>query len=273
MKAMLRAAHGYLALAGIDPLRALGSMRGLPTYLANLRAIRAIAGGLPAEWPITRLRPCLTDRFEESGNARGHYFHQDLLVAQRIFERQPQSHFDVGSRIDGLVAHVASFRPITILDIRPLQSTVRNVSYRALNLMAPLPPEMRGVCDSLSCLHALEHLGLGRYGDPVHPDGHRMGLRNLHALLQPQGVLYLSVPMGPQRIEFDAHRVFALSTLLSLVRPGFDLLSFSYVDDPGDLHTEVPVDLEQVSNNFGCSYGCAILELQRLPNSETPWPT
>jgi hypothetical protein len=33
-----------------------------------------------------------------------------------------------------------------------------------------------GYCDSLSCLHALEHFGLGRYGDPIDPRGHEKGI-------------------------------------------------------------------------------------------------
>ena len=64
------------------------------------------------------MSPCLTDRFEESGAARGHYFHQDLLVAQRIFDSAPARHVDMGSRIDGFVAHVASFREPEQRDLR-----------------------------------------------------------------------------------------------------------------------------------------------------------
>lgn len=60
-----------------------------------------------SDFPIGRLRPYLTERFEQEGTAGGHYFHQDLLVARRIFMNAPQTHYDVGSRVDGFVAHVA----------------------------------------------------------------------------------------------------------------------------------------------------------------------
>jgi len=56
----------------------------------------------------------LTDRFDPGGDASGHYFHQDLIVARRIFERDPRKHVDVGSRIDGFVAHLAVFRSCVI---------------------------------------------------------------------------------------------------------------------------------------------------------------
>jgi hypothetical protein len=277
VKKALQAALGYVRLAGIDPLRTASTLRGLPPYLANLKAVRrAIAKDsafTSSEWPITQLIPCLSDRFEESGAARGHYFHQDLLIAQQIFERRPEVHVDVGSRIDGFVAHVASFRKIEVLDIRPLKSIVNNLSFRECDLMAPLPPHLVGLCDSLSCLHALEHLGLGRYGDPVRPDGHWLGLRNLHSILQADGTLYLSVPMGPQRIEFDAHRVFALPKLLKLVSHGFDVKQFSFVNDAGDLQRNVLLsdNANDVANNFGCRYGCAILTLGKLSNESSTW--
>ncbi len=270
---------GYLQLAGIDPMRTASTLRGFPPFMANLRALRRAASSESAtqqsDWPITRLSPCLTDRFEESGVASGHYFHQDLLVAQHIFSRQPESHFDVGSRVDGFVAHVASFRKIEVLDIRPLKSTVPNMSFRVCDLMSPLPVELNRLCDSLSCLHALEHLGLGRYGDPVQPNGHVTGLANLHRILRDDGTLYLSVPMGPQRIEFDAHRVFALPKLLELVGIGFVVSEFSYVNDAGDLARDVSLeaDPEAVANNFGCRYGCAILTLRKRPLEGRSWPT
>jgi hypothetical protein len=120
-------------------------------------------------------------------------------------------------------------------------------------------------CDSVSCLHALEHFGLGRYGDPVDPDGHLKGFRNLHRILQAAGTCYLSVPMGPQRTEFDSQRVFSLGYLLRMVSDGFRLERFSYVDDSGALHEDVALTPELVATDCGCTLGCAILELVRVP--------
>ena len=71
--------------------------------------------------------PILADRYDAAGVASGHYFHQDLYVANKIFTANPHRHVDVGSRIDGFVAHVASFREIEILDIRHIESKSRNI--------------------------------------------------------------------------------------------------------------------------------------------------
>ena len=58
---------------------------------------------------INFLYPIINEFNDNSGTAKGHYFHQDLLVAQYIFKNKPKKHVDVGSRVDGFVAHVASF--------------------------------------------------------------------------------------------------------------------------------------------------------------------
>jgi SAM-dependent methyltransferase len=206
--------------------------------------------------------PMLHDRMASVGG-RGVYFHQDLLVARRILERRPRRHGDVGSRIDGFVARVALFREIEVLDIRPMTERIPNIVFRQVDFMREDQP-LADYRDSVSCLHALEHFGLGRYGDPVDPDGHLKGFRNLRRILQVEGRCYLSVPMGPQRTEFDSERVFSLGYLLRMVSDGFRLERFSYVDDAGALHEDVGLTSELVAADCGCTLGCAILELVKV---------
>jgi hypothetical protein len=80
-----------------------------------------------------------------------------------------------------------------------------------------LPEDMKGCCDSLSSLHAIEHFGLGRYGDPIDINGHLKAITNLHLMLKPKGKFYFSVPIGKQRIEFNAHRVFSIKYLIRIL--------------------------------------------------------
>jgi SAM-dependent methyltransferase len=208
--------------------------------------------------------PCLLDKFTESGETKGHYFHQDLLVANRIFLNQPEKHVDVGSRMDGFVAHVASFRKIEVLDIRPLTDNINNISFTQADMMKPVDKGLNDYCDSLSCLHALEHFGLGRYGDPVRHDGYLHGLNNIHRILKVGGKLYISVPIGMQRIEFNAHRVFSLVYLLGLFEDRYRIDRFSYVDDDGDLYEDIAMTVDEINNNFNCNYGCGIFELTKI---------
>jgi SAM-dependent methyltransferase len=243
---------------------ALAHLRALPLYIRDLNTLKRQRGSGPTAFPLDRFYPCLDDRLSESGAASGHYFHQDLLAASRVFQNNPVRHIDVGSRIDGFVAHVASFRAVDVVDIRPLSSRIRNVTFIQLDLMQPLKAEFAACCDSLSCLHALEHFGLGRYGDSVNDEGHLIGFANLRRMVRPGGTFYFSVPIGPQRLEFNAHRVFSVRYLLDLVAGHFRIERFSYVDDKGDLHENEPLGEAGVTANFECQMGCGIFEMTKL---------
>ncbi len=236
----------------------------MPSYFRDGLKFRRQRRSGERRFATGKLYPCLEDRYENSGAASGHYFHQDLLVARRIFANQPRRHVDVGSRVDGFVAHVASFRTIEVLDIRPLPSAIPNVKFIQADLMAELPPDLVECCDSLSCLHALEHFGLGRYGDPVNYNGDLIAWKNLAAMVQPGGRFYFSAPIGPQRIEFNAHRVFSVKYLLEQFKDNFVVDRFSYINDQGDLHEDVPLDQALIDMNFHCVFGCGVFELTKL---------
>jgi hypothetical protein len=123
---------------------------------------------------------------------------------------------------------------------------------------------LHGYCDSLSCLHALEHFGLGRYGDPIDYDGYLVGLENLYLLLKKGGRLYFSVPIGSQRIEFNAHRVFGMQYLVKLLSEKFEIDRFSFVDDGGNLTEDAVLEESRLEDNVGCSLGCGIFELTKI---------
>lgn len=132
-----------------------------------------------------------------------------------VFEAKPEKHVDIGSRVDGFIAHVASFREIEVFDIRPITTQIPGVTFKQADLMRPLE-RMEGYCDSLSCLHALEHFGLGRYGDPIDSNGFERGFAHMARLLKKDGVFYLSVPIGMDRVEFNANRVFDPRVIVNL---------------------------------------------------------
>lgn len=210
LKLLLGRVQWFLsAQFAIDPIKIFRSMRGLPRYVRDLLRFRAGFKGR------MELVPCLHDWYEEGGTTKNEYFWQDLLVARKIFEVKPERHVDIGSRVDGFVAHVASFREIEVFDVRPITTQIPGVTFKQADLMKPVT-EMAGYCDSLSCLHALEHFGLGRYGDPLDPAGFECGLINMSALLRKGGVFYLSVPIGIDRVEFNANRVFDPRIIINL---------------------------------------------------------
>jgi hypothetical protein len=191
---------------GIDFRKFFQSLRGFGSFLVDWWNFRRVYNG-----EIT-IMPCLHDRYDNSGIANGEYFWQDLVVARWIAKSQPARHVDVGSRIDGFVAHVASFREIEVFDIRTISNQIPGVTFKQADFMRASTIEdyiiSGGYCDSLSCLHALEHFGLGRYGDRVDPDGYKKGIENLSRLIMPLGKLYLSTPIGREKVEFNSNWVF-----------------------------------------------------------------
>jgi hypothetical protein len=201
----------FISQLGIDPRKMLGSLQGVPRFLRDFRRFRSRYTGRLGFFP------CLHDWYKEGGSGTGEYFWQDLYVARKINAANPQKHVDIGSSVEGFVAHVASFREIEVFDIRPITARIPGVTFRQADLMAP-DTGIKDYCDSLSCLHALEHFGLGRYGDPIDPAGYESGIRNMASMVRAGGVFYLSVPVGVERVEFNAHRVFDPNTIVDVAK-------------------------------------------------------
>lgn len=230
-------------------------------YLDDLKELIRQKGS-DTSFPFGKKFPILNERFESSGILSGHYFHQDLLVARKIFENNPGNHLDIGSRTDGFVAHIAVFRKIEVMDIRELDSKVKNIEFTKADLMK-LPDNMLNKYDSISTLHVIEHFGLGRYGDPIDYYGHIKAIDNITKMLKTGGKLYFSTPIGPQRIEFNAHRVFSIQYLLNMFKESYTVDSFSFVNDIGDLFENVGLEEKKIASNFDCQYGCGIFEFTK----------
>lgn len=263
MDALFQRINRHLVRFGFDARKFFSAItvRSPDWYARDLKEFLQQKGD-DRTFPIFKRRAAVCDKDEQGGTMSGDYFHQDLFAARKIFEAAPRKHVDIGSRTDGFVAHVASFRPIEVFDIRPIQSTVKNITFRQADLMN-FPAGMESFCDSVSSLHAIEHFGLGRYGDPIDYRGHLKALDAITRMLEPGGTFYFSVPIGPQRIEFNAHRVFSLLYLLEILGESYEVVSFSYVDDDGNLHEDVTLDDRLVASNCSCNYGCGIFILRK----------
>ncbi|HEX7261140.1 MAG TPA: DUF268 domain-containing protein [Luteolibacter sp.] len=240
---MLRA---LLRNAGIRPQFA-AVIRGWSRYVRDRKAFRYAARD--SGWAWGRELPILTEWDEASGSL-GAYFFQDQVVARWIHEAGPSRHVDVGSRLDGFIGSLSVFREVDVVDIRPQPQDVRNIRFHQLNLMEPLPDDWISCTDSLSCLHTIEHFGLGRYGDPLDPAGHLKGLEQLKRMVSPGGVLCLSTPIGPERIEFNAHRVFAPDTLLGWFKDGWMIERCAVIDDENSVN-EGGDGLKNFTGNLG----------------------
>ena len=244
---------------GLFPKLLLNSLKGIIPFFKNYFFFRK-KNKKNAEFRITSLLPNFHDRYSQAAEIPLHYFHQDILVAQKIFKTNPHKHVDIGSRIDGFVSILASFRSVEVFDIRPFKLLNPNIKFIQADLMND-DFSFSNYTNSVSCLHAIEHFGLGRYGDKVDPNGHLKGLDNICKMLQPAGKFYFSTIIGPQRIEYDAHRVFSIEYLLKIFSGKYSVESFSYVNDKNELFNNGELSGINISTNFGCNYGCGIFEL------------
>ena len=209
----------FLRQVGVDPTRTIKACRNLPRYLVGLFRFVIRNHGLKG----LRISPVLNDFRDAAGSADGHYFWQDLICAKWIFEENPSNHLDVGSRIDGFIAHLLTFRRVTLLDIRPLAVSIPNLECvigNAQNTMS----EYKGQFESVSSLHSIEHFGLGRCSDPIDVQGHLKGLRSISECVQASGTLYVSFPIGEASIEFNEQRV------ISPTWPQENLKDFSLIE-------------------------------------------
>ncbi len=250
---------------GFDPLQFRNALLGWSNLRRMRRTLKQQASQSPLKdtFPLGSGYPCYDDQNSNAGTAAGHYFHQDLIVARDIFNKSPLRHIDVGSSVNGFVSHVATFREIDVIDIRPLGSHVNGINFVQKDVMEPVG-EFRHCTDSLSCLHALEHFGLGRYGDPVDFDGWMIGLNNLMDMVKPGGTFYLSVPTGiKSRIEFNAHRVFSLPFLRAQLQGLFEIERLAFVLDDGSLVENVDLDQSEFEDSFHAAYGCSVWFLKK----------
>lgn len=80
--------------------------------------------------------------------------------------------------------------------------------------------------DNSASFSSIEHSGLGRYGDPLSPEGDIDAVQQVHCLLKPNGLFFLGLPTSnddSSYIEFNAHRVYG-SKRLGLLLDGWTQL-------------------------------------------------
>lgn len=168
--------------------------------------------------------PCLFDNISHTP-LEPTYFFQDSWAAKHIFELKPKHHYDVGSSAK-TIGILSQFVPITMIDIRPIELELDNLFFKKGSILA-LPFEDNSI-ETLSSLCVVEHIGLGRYGDPVDQFGSEKAIKELKRVLKVEGVILFTVPVDTEnKIYFNAHRAFTRDYILELF-DGFELLEEKY---------------------------------------------
>jgi SAM-dependent methyltransferase len=171
------------------------------------------------------LYPCLFDNTSHTV-IEPTYFYQDSWAFEQIVKNLPKSHIDIGSQ-HTFVALLSKVVPLTMIDIRPLSLSLQTINFIKGDILH-IPFEDNSI-ESLSSLCVVEHIGLGRYGDPLDPEGSIKAFKELARVIKKGGNLYLSVPVEKNnKVYFNAHRSFNIEYVLSFFKD-FDLIDSKYI--------------------------------------------
>jgi SAM-dependent methyltransferase len=226
-------------------LRGMRALYRLPRYFRDWAAFSRTSR-MPARFADSY--PCLADATTKTP-FDSHYFFQAAWLARKLSQHRAGRHVDIGSDVNA-IGVISAFVDTMFIDYRPLDVFLKGLENRQGDLLHLEFQE--GTIDSLSCLHVIEHVGLGRYGDPIDPDGAVKAAAELSRVLAPRGSLFLSVPVGRERACFNAHRVFDPASVTGMF-VNLRLQDCAFVDDAGRY-------LENVAPETmaGCDYGCGM---------------
>src|SRR3972149_9028309 len=154
--------------------------------------------------------PRLNDKTIKTGFDR-HYVYHTAWAARKVREINPEFHVDISSSLY-FSSIVSAFVPVKFYDYRPPNLELDDLSVEKADILS-LPFGDNSV-SSLSCMHTIEHIGLGRYGDAIDPDGDIKAIKELKRVLAPGGNLLFVVPVGKPRVEFNAHRVYSYEQIM-----------------------------------------------------------
>ncbi len=198
--------------------------------------------------PLNQLYPILNEA-EGVQSLNSHYAQQPVWLFKKLKDAHPDFHVDIGSQLN-MLGYLTTLCPITYIDIRKPNIDFEGLKYAEGSILK-LQYEDRSI-PSLSSLHVVEHIGLGRYGDPLDPVGHIKAIEEIKRVIQPGGSIYLSAPCGRPRVNFNAHRVFESNEIIRLF-DGFELVSLSgiYKDDK---YHEILTPTQLLECNFGCGF-------------------
>jgi hypothetical protein len=224
----LRTLKHYWSLVMSDPRRIPALPNEAAWFWKSMDEYRELSRREGMDVPVQRAPVFFQRKTRSTFDA--HYVYQAAWATKRIVEGRPASHVDVSSNIP-FVAALSAVVPVRFLEFRPPALTLPGLTVEHGDILK-LPMAARSV-SSLSCLHVVEHVGLGRYGDPLDPRGMEKACQELGRVLGKGGSLFLSTPVGRRCTFFNMHRVSDPSDIMGMLGPELALQEFSVVTDDG----------------------------------------
>lgn len=205
----------------------------LPRFFAEHRSFLKAQKNTAQRFSVYRkdFHLCLSDKTETTP-FDPHYIYHPAWAARIVALTKPEKHIDIASSLH-FSTLVSAFVPVEFYDYRPAKLTLEGLSSEHGDLMAL--PFATGSVASLSCMHTIEHIGLGRYGDPIDPDGDIKAINELKRVLAKDGNFLFVVPVGKPKIEFNAHRIYSYEQVMECFKD-LTLKEFSLVPDDFKKH-------------------------------------
>jgi hypothetical protein len=235
----------------LDPIKLLNSIPRYFGFIADWIRYSRKEGA--EDIKLLDVRPCLHEKTKTSEFDK-HYFYQDIWAFQRIYKSKVGHHIDVGSRID-FIGFLSVITKVNFIDIRPIETNIENLEPTKGDILS-LPFKNDSIL-SLSCLHVVEHIGLGRYGDPINPFGTKKACKELSRILVKGGNLYFSLPIGKPKLCFNAHRIHSSSQILQYFE-SLELVEFSGVGDDGIFKENISINTFNNAN-----YACGLFHFRK----------
>ena len=220
-------------------------------FQKDFRAFAALSAQSKARFPVRwedRL-PCLYDKTAATAFDR-HYIYHPAWAARILSRTTPSEHTDISSTL-AFCTLVSAFVPVKFYDYRPAPLRLSGLVSEHADLMA-LPFKNDSLL-SLSCMHTVEHIGLGRYGDPLDAEGDLKAIRELKRVLAPGGTLLFAVPLGRPKLLFNAHRIYSYDQIIAYFA-GLEMVQFSLI--PDDAQAEGLIENATREMADAQSYGC-----------------
>lgn len=178
-----------------------------------------------------------------------HYIYHPAWAARVLKHINPTKHIDVSSVLS-FCSIVSAFIQTEFYDYRPADLSMSGLFCGKADL-TNLHFDDNSI-ESLSCMHTVEHIGLGRYGDPIDPDADMKAISELKRVVKPGGSLLFVVPVGVPKLQFNAHRIYSYEMVQEQFQ-GFEVKEFSLLTDQGQFVQNADSALV-ARQHYGC--GC-----------------
>ena len=192
--------------------------------------------------------PILNERTRET-YFDAHYIYYPAWAARILAKTKPDFHVDISSTLN-FCTLVSAFIPMKFYDFRPAKIDLTGLQTDRADLTHLSFPDAS--IESLSCMHVVEHIGLGRYGDALDPDGDLRAMGELKRVMKKNGTLLFVVPVGQPVIRFNAHRIYSYDQIVSTFSE-LRLKQFALVDDSGSFILDADRSTAD-KQKYGC--GC-----------------